>query len=97
MNHTEIRKFIVEIYGLVDEWEVSSLNNGTAYYFKFKVGGKLYVASVHEEKNRAIYYRIEDETKYISATTKSKTFERDLRELVKWSFTQTKYILHPSN
>ena len=83
MNHTEIKKLIGELYDLVDEWEVSSLNSGTAYYFKFKVGDKLYIASVHEEKNRALYYRIEDETKYISATTKAKTFERDLRELAK--------------
>ena len=83
MNHTEIRKLIVELYDLFDEGETSSLNSGTAYYFKFKVGDKLYIASVHEEKNRAIYYRIEDETKYISATTKAKTFERDLRELAK--------------
>ena len=83
MNHTEIRKLIGELYDLVDEWECQSLNYGTAYYVKFKVGDKLYIASVHEEKNRAIYYRIEDETKYISATTKSKTFERDLRELAK--------------
>ena len=83
MNHDEIRKLIVELYDLVDEFKCQSLNDGTAYYFKFKVGDKLYIASVHEEKNRAIYYRIEDETKYISATTKSKTFERDLRELAK--------------
>ena len=83
MNHVEIRKLIVELYNLVDEFECQSLNDGTAYYFKFKVGDKLYIASVHEEKNRAIYYRIEDETKYISATTKAKTFERDLRELAR--------------
>lgn len=97
MNHVEIRKLIVELYDLVDEFKCQSLNDGTAYYFKFKVGNKLYIASVHEEKNRAIYCRIEDEAKYISVTTKAKTFERDLRELAKWSFTQTKYILHPSN
>ena len=83
MNHTEIRKLIGELYDRVDEFECQCLNDGTAYYFKFKVGNKLYIASVYEEKNRAIYYRIEDETKYISATTKAKTFERDLRELAK--------------
>ena len=83
MNHVEIRKLIAELYDLVDEFECQSLNDGTAYYFKFKVGDKLYVAGVHEEKNRAIFYTIEDETKYISAMTKAKAFERDLRELGK--------------
>ena len=83
MNHVEIRKLIAELYGIVGTWEIQSLNGGTTYYFQFKVNGKKYVASVHEEKNRAIFYTIEDETKYISAMTKAKAFERDLRELAK--------------
>ena len=78
MNHTEIRKLIVELYDLVDEWKSASFYGVTTYYFAFMVGDKKYVVSVNEENNRAIYYLIEDETKYISATTKSKTFELDL-------------------
>lgn len=83
MNHAEIKKLIVELYDLVDEWKSASFYGITTYYFAFMVGDKKYVVSVNEEKNRAIYYLIEDETKYISATTKAKTFERDLRELAK--------------
>lgn len=83
MNHTEIKKLIVDLYGLVDEWEGAIFYGITTYYFAFMVGNNKYVVSVYEEKNRAKYYIIEDETKYISATTKFKTFERDLRELAK--------------
>ena len=83
MNHTEIRKLIGELYDLVDEWKGASFYGITTYYFAFMVGNNKYVVSVYEEKNRAKYYIIEDETKYISATTKYKTFEQDLRELVK--------------
>lgn len=83
MNHVEIRKLIGELYDLFDEWEFQSINHGTTYYFEFKVGDKLYVASVHEEKNRENYYAIEDVARYVCATMKAKTFERDLRELGK--------------
>lgn len=81
MNHTEIRKLIGELYNLVDEWEFSSLYGGTTYYYEFKVNGKTYVASVHEQERRENSYIISDEAKFICATMKAKTFERDLREL----------------
>lgn len=97
MNHVEIRKLIAELYGLVGTWEFQSFNGGTTYYFQFKVNGKTYVASVHEQERRENSYLISGETKFVCATMKAKTFERDLRELSKWSFTQMKYILHPSN
>lgn len=84
MNHVEIRKLIGELYDLVGRWECESFNGGTTYYFQFKVNGKTYVASVHEEECRENYtYIISDESKIICATMKSKTFERDLRELRK--------------
>ena len=81
MNHIKIKELIKELYGLVDEWEFSSLNCGTTYYFQFKVGDKLYVASVHEQERRENSYIISDEAKFVCATMKAKTFERDLREL----------------
>ena len=83
MNHTEIRKLIVELYGLVGAWEIQSLNGGTTYYFQFKVNGKTYVASVHEQERRENSYIISNESQFICATMKAKTFERDLRELAK--------------
>ena len=83
MNHTEIRKLIVELYDLVGTWEIQSLNGGTTYYFEFKVGDKLYVASVHEQERRENSYLISADTRFVCATMKAKTFERDLRELVK--------------
>ena len=83
MNHTEIRKLIVELYGLVGTWEIQSLNGGTTYYFQFKVNGKTYVASVHEQERRENSYLISADTRFVCATMKSKTFERDLRELAK--------------
>ena len=81
MNHFKIKELIKELYGLLDEWEFSSLNCGTTYYFQFKVGDKLYVASVHEQERRENSYIISDESKFICATMKAKTFEQDLREL----------------
>ena len=81
MNHFKIKELIKELYGLLDEWEVSSLNNGITYYFKFKINDKLYVASVHEQERRENSYLISDETKFVCATMKAKTFEQDLREL----------------
>lgn len=83
MNHTEIRKLIVELYDLVGTWEIQSFNGGTTYYFQFKVNGKTYVASVHEQERRENSYIISNESQFICATMKSKTFERDLRELAK--------------
>ena len=83
MNHTEIRKLIVELYDLVGTWEIQSFNGGTTYYFQFKVNGKTYVASVHEQERRENSYIISDETRFVCATMKAKTFERDLRELSK--------------
>ena len=83
MNHTEIKKLIVELYGLVGTWEIQSLNLGTTYYFQFKVNGKTYVASVHEQERRENSYIISNESQFICATMKAKTFERDLRELAK--------------
>ena len=83
MNHTEIRKLIVELYDLVGMWEIQSLNGGTTYYFQFKVNGKTYVASVHEQERRENSYLISADTKFVCATMKAKTFERDLRELAK--------------
>ena len=83
MNHVEVKELIEKLYKLYDEWQSPSYYGITTYYFAFMVGYKPYVVSVYEEKNRAKYYIIEDETKYISATTKSKTFEQDLRELSK--------------
>ena len=83
MNHTEIRKLIVELYDLVGTWEIESLNGGTTYYFQFKVNGKTYVASVHEQERRENSYLISNESQFICATMKAKTFERDLRELAK--------------
>ena len=81
MNHFKIKELIKELYGLLDEWEFSSLNCGTTYYFQFKVGDKLYVASVHEQERRENSYIISDEAKFVCATMKAKTFEQDLREL----------------
>ena len=83
MNHVEIRKLIVELYDLVGTWEIQSLNGGTTYYFQFKVNGKTYVASVHEQERRENSYLISNESQFICATMKAKTFERDLRELAK--------------
>ena len=83
MNHTEIRKLIVELYDLVGTWEIQSLNGGTTYYFQFKVNGKTYVASVHEQERRENSYLISADTRFVCATMKAKTFERDLRELSK--------------
>ena len=83
MNHVEIRKLIVELYGIVGTWELESLNGGTTYYFQFKVNGKTYVASVHEQERRENSYLISADTRFVCATMKSKTFERDLRELAK--------------
>ena len=83
MNHVEIRKLIAELYDLVDEWEYQSLYGGTTYYYEFKVGNKLYVASVHEQERRENSYLISNESQFICATMKAKTFERDLRELAK--------------
>ena len=83
MNHVEIRKLIVELYDLVGTWEIQSLNGGTTYYFQFKVNGKTYVASVHEQERRENSYIISNESQFICATMKAKTFERDLRELAK--------------
>ena len=83
MNHTEIRKLIAELYGIVGTWEIQSLNGGTTYYFQFKVNGKTYVASVHEQERRENSYLISNESQFICATMKAKTFERDLRELAK--------------
>ena len=83
MNHVEIRKLIAELYDLVDEFECQSLNNGTTYYFQFKVNGKTYVASVHEQERRENSYLISADTRFVCATMKAKTFERDLRELAK--------------
>lgn len=83
MNHVEIRKLIVELYGIVGTWEIQSLNGGTTYYFQFKVNGKTYVASVHEQERRENSYIISNESQFICATMKAKTFERDLRELGK--------------
>ena len=81
MNHTEIRKLIGELYGLVGTWELESFKGGTTYHFQFKVNGKTYVASVHEQERRENSYIISDEAKFICATMKAKTFEQDLREL----------------
>ena len=81
MNHTEIRKLIGELYGLVGTWDIQSFKGGTTYYFQFKVSGKTYVASVHEQERRENSYIISDEAKFVCATMKAKTFERDLREL----------------
>ena len=83
MNHTEIRKLIVDLYDLVGTWEIQSFNGGTTYYFQFKVNGKTYVASVHEQERRENSYIISNESQFICATMKAKTFERDLRELAK--------------
>ena len=83
MNHAEIRKLIVELYDLVGTWEIQILNGGTTYYFQFKVNGKTYVASVHEQERRENSYLISNESQFICATMKAKTFERDLRELAK--------------
>ena len=83
MNHTEIRKLIVELYDLVGTWEIQIFNGGTTYYFQFKVNGKTYVASVHEQERRENSYLISNESQFICATMKAKTFERDLRELAK--------------
>ena len=83
MNHVEIRKLIAELYGIVGTWEIQSLNGGTTYYFQFKVNGKTYVASVHEQERRENSYLISNESQFICATMKAKTFERDLRELAK--------------
>ena len=83
MNHVEIRKLIVELYDLVGTWEIQSLNGGTTYYFQFKVNGKTYVASVHEQERRENSYLISNESQFICATMKAKAFERDLRELGK--------------
>ena len=83
MNHTEIRKLIVELYNLVGTWELQSFNGGTTYYFQFKVNGKTYVASVHEQERRENSYLISADTRFVCATMKAKTFERDLRELSK--------------
>ena len=83
MNHVEIRKLIVELYDLVGTWEIQILNGGTTYYFQFKVNGKTYVASVHEQERRENSYLISNESQFICATMKAKTFERDLRELAK--------------
>ena len=83
MNHTEIRKLIGELYGLVGTWEIQSFNGGTTYYFQFKVNGKTYVASVHEQERRENSYLISADTRFVCATMKAKTFERDLRELGK--------------
>ena len=83
MNHVEIRKLIVELYDLVGTWEIQILNGGTTYYFQFKVNGKTYVASVHEQERRENSYLISADTRFVCATMKSKTFERDLRELAK--------------
>lgn len=81
MNHTKIKELIKNLYDLFYEWEVSSLNNGITYYFKFKVNDKIYVASVHEQERRENSYIISDEAKFVCATMKAKTFEQDLREL----------------
>ena len=83
MNHVEIRKLIAELYGIVGTWELESLNGGTTYYFQFKVNGKTYVASAHEQERRENSYLISADTRFVCATMKSKTFERDLRELAK--------------
>ena len=83
MNHVEIRKLIAELYGIVGTWELESLNGGTTYYFQFKINGKTYVASVHEQERRENSYLISNESQFICATMKAKTFERDLRELGK--------------
>ena len=83
MNHTEIRKLIGELYDLVGTWEIQSFNGGTTYYFQFKVNGKTYVASVHEQERRENSYLISADTRFVCATMKVKTFERDLRELAK--------------
>lgn len=83
MNHVEIRKLIGELYNLVDEWEYQSLYGGTTYYYEFKAGNKLYVASVHEQERRENSYLISADTRFVCATMKAKTFERDLRELSK--------------
>ena len=83
MNHVEIRKLIAELYNLVGTWEIQSFNGGTTYYFQFKVNGKTYVASVHEQERRENSYLISNESQFICATMKAKTFERDLRELAK--------------
>ena len=83
MNHVEIRKLIVDLYDLVGTWEIQSFNGGTTYYFQFKVNGKTYVASVHEQERRENSYIISNESQFICATMKAKTFERDLRELAK--------------
>ena len=83
MNHAEIRKLIVELYDLVGTWEIQILNGGTTYYFQFKINGKTYVASVHEQERRENSYLISNESQFICATMKAKTFERDLRELGK--------------
>lgn len=83
MNHAEIRKLIAELYDLVGTWEIQSFNGGTTYYYEFKVGDKLYVASVHEQERRENSYIISNESQFICATMKAKTFERDLRELAK--------------
>ena len=83
MNHVEIRKLIAELYDLVGTWEIQSFNGETTYYFQFKVSGKTYVASVHEQERRENSYIISNESQFICATMKAKTFERDLRELAK--------------
>ena len=83
MNHTEIRKLIVELYDLVDEFECQSLNGGTTYYYEFKAGDKLYVASVHEQERREKSYLISADTRFDCATIQAKTFERALREVAK--------------
>lgn len=81
MNHIKIKELIKELYDLFNEWEVSSLYGGITYYFAFKVNDKLYVASVHEQERRENSYIISDEAKFVCATMKAQTFERDLREL----------------
>lgn len=83
MNHVEIRKLIGELYDLVGTWELESFNGGTTYYYEFKAGNKLYVASVHEQERRENSYLISADTRFVCATMKAKTFERDLRELAK--------------
>ena len=83
MNHTEIRKLIAELYDLVGTWEIQILNGGKTYYFQFKVNGKTYVARVDEKERRENSYLISADTRFVCATMKAKTFERDLRELGK--------------
>ena len=81
MNHTKIKELIKELYDLFDEWECQSSTGGTTYCYVFKINGKLYIASVHEQERRENSYLISDEAKFVCATMKAQTFERDLREL----------------